>query len=66
MDRYFSDKAGLARFVTRELLPEVGATSLLTMTIQREKSGGYFVTFAISDLSANIAIQKSSKGLDVT
>jgi hypothetical protein len=59
--RWFQTKAEAARYVTRELLPEQGRDSQLTITIRQGKSGELFVTSATTDWSEDTPIPSLSK-----
>jgi hypothetical protein len=64
--RYFASRAEVARYVTRELLPEVERDCMLTIVTKRAKSGDFFVTYAITNSSEEIPIQSLTSGLDGT
>jgi hypothetical protein len=64
--RFFATKTEAARYVTRELLPELGRGCMLTTIIRQGKSGDFFVTSAITNSSAEIDIPKLTSGLDDT
>jgi hypothetical protein len=49
--RFFATKTEAARYVTRELLPELGRGCMLTTIIRQGKSGDFFVTSAITNSS---------------